>query len=199
MIVKTYSTARERDRAYGLRSPHPYDPAGNYVVKAVARGPRPRTEGIYLHHAASGVRYERGDRVRAVDAAHSIAAHHMGSKARKGRGWRAPGYNAVLTLGPDGPELAWLQHWDAIGAHSQGENSIGFGLCIFGNFSKEKMPPELEQATLHVLRALCKWYKLPASAILGHREAPGASTECPGSSINMDALRSMVYGAKGNA
>lgn len=117
------------------------------------------------------------------------------------RGWRDIGYHYVIrqVLGEvlveegrpqDGDDH--LEPWE-YGAHVQGSNARSLGICVVGNFSKEKMPPMLKAYLLLTLYKLCKKHDLdPMCAIRGHREMPKASTECPGTKVDMTDVRAAV-------
>jgi len=110
-----------------------------------------------------------------------------------GNGWLDIGYNAVVEM-VDGVPLAHFGRPDhVIPAHAEGFNDNSLGICIIGNFSLAAPDPLLTMVAAR--RVVAPWvvqYGVPIENILGHREVPGASTECPGLLFDMDAFRAEV-------
>ena len=72
------------------------------------------------------------------------------------------------------------------GTHTKASQMAGksLGVCLAGDFNQEE-PNEAQLKVLsQILLELCKKYNLPVENVLGHREVPGSSTECPGDSLN---------------
>jgi N-acetyl-anhydromuramyl-L-alanine amidase AmpD len=93
------------------------------------------------------------------------------------------GYHFVV-LG-DGT-IAMGRMLSEIGAHAKGHNLKSIGICVVGdNTQKEHWWTDEQivclRALVQVLQILC-----PQTEILGHRDLPGAATECPG--LNVLAL-----------
>lgn len=67
------------------------------------------------------------------------------------------------------------RHPDERGAHALGNNSDSIGICLVG-MSKFTRP---QWAALSLI---CDAYRrdIPGLRIIGHMDAPGAATECPG-------------------
>jgi N-acetyl-anhydromuramyl-L-alanine amidase AmpD len=139
------------------------------------RGPKNRWKYIVIHHSATD-----GGNASVFDRAH------------RGRGWDELGYHFVLCNGNGGKSgkvevgSRWQkQKW---GAHTGGTpdneyNNVGIGICVVGSFSKS-LP---SRAQLKSLRELVTWlaakYDIPAGNVIGHREAPDTSTDCPGDAL----------------
>jgi len=71
------------------------------------------------------------------------------------------------------------------GMHTKasGMNLKSIGVCVAGDFNKEK-PTSAQLKTLEaILKNLASKYHLPKDRILGHREVEGAATECPGDNL----------------
>jgi N-acetyl-anhydromuramyl-L-alanine amidase AmpD len=113
-------------------------------------------------------------------------------KMHRARGWDGLGYHFVIDSGQGGPDgrvevgERWrLQKW---GAHTGGTpdneyNNHGIGICLVGNFM-ESSPSDAQLASLKALVCdLAARYAIPPGRIIGHRDAPGASTECPGDEL----------------
>lgn len=137
-----------------------------------------------------------------------IVIHHSatptGSAAEfdaehRARGWDGLGYhfvidnksggsNGLIEVGP-----RWrIQKWGAhTGKTPDNEyNNHGIGICVVGDFSRH-MPSQAQLASLQRLVCyLMTQYNIPAYRVIGHRDAPGTSTECPG-----DCLHAYIHGA----
>jgi len=140
-----------------------------------------QVERIIVHHAAIPAGEATLERIR---------REHV-----EGRGWRDIGYHFVVELGPGGVwrVRAGRPTW-AEGAHcrASGMNRRSLGVCLAGYWSPGHdgaPPPEAWRLLVSLLAALCHDRGLVAANILGHREVPGAKTECPGRSFGLDALR----------
>jgi hypothetical protein len=118
---------------------------------------------LVIHH--SGVR-----RSLAGANAEGYARFHVQS-----RGWRHIAYTWVIEA--DGTTRRCLSN-DEQGAHVGIANPYSLGICLTGDFTKEKPTTEQERA----LRALVPFVRKEVPSIKyirGHREMPGASTTCP--------------------
>jgi hypothetical protein len=63
-----------------------------------------------------------------------------------------------------------------VGAHTRGQNSTSQAICCVGNFENDAVTPEMVAA----IRLLVRNY---GPLLGGHRDAPGASTACPGRNL----------------
>lgn len=99
-----------------------------------------------------------------------------------GRGWSAIGYHVVVHEGADGVWRASCGRDPAYpGAHAAPTNAESIGVAVCGNYVEEPLPDAAESVLAEVLAGFCRLLELPATAILGHREVPGATvTACPG-------------------
>jgi hypothetical protein len=137
------------------------------LVRDSKRGPilRP-VSGIthlVIHHSA--VR-----RSQAGANAEGYARFHVQT-----RGWRHIAYTWVIEQ--DGTTKRCLSNTEQ-GAHVGIANPYSLGICLTGDFTKEKPTAEQERA----LRALVPFVRKEVPSIKyirGHREMPGASTTCP--------------------
>lgn len=116
----------------------------------------------------------------------------------RGKGWDELGYHFVIPNGKGGPDGSvevgsrWrCQKW---GSHTGGTpdneyNNLGIGICVVGDWSRSLPTPAqlagLRQLVLHLART----YRIPLRNIIGHRDAPGAKTACPG-----DAFHKHLHG-----
>jgi N-acetylmuramoyl-L-alanine amidase len=162
--------------------PPPYTPPTPGAIPA-AWDVQPQREWKYIviHHSAS----EKGN-AAVFDAEH------------RARGWQCLGYDFVIDNGNGGPDgrvevgPRWPQQIQ--GAHTgktpgNAYNEVGIGICLVGDFTSH-MPTAGQLASLQKLTLfLCRRYGISPSNVIGHRDAPGAHTECPG-----DQLHAYVHG-----
>ncbi|NLW85304.1 MAG: N-acetylmuramoyl-L-alanine amidase [Planctomycetes bacterium] len=141
-------------------------------AKWLAQGYRP-WRYIVVHHSATA-----GGNAQVFDEFHRLK-----------RGWDELGYHFVITNGNGGPDglvevgSRWnVQKW---GAHTGGTpdneyNEYGIGICLVGDFT-DSLPSQAQMESLRrLLEYLSARYGIPARNIIGHRDAPGAKTQCPG-------------------
>lgn len=127
-----------------------------------------------------------------------IVVHHSatptGSAAEfdvehRDRGWDGLGYHFVIDNGHGGPDgrvevgQRWrIQKWGAHTGKTPGNeyNYHGIGICLVGDFINH-MPSANQLASLRRLVGyLMAKYDIPVENVVGHRDGPGTSTECPG-------------------
>jgi len=108
-------------------------------------------------------------------------------KLHKRKGWEGIGYDFVIDNGTNGKadgqiEVSprWIKQED--GAHCQASdmNSKGIGICLVGNFSKERVSEKQMDSLVYLVNILRKYYKIPKDHIMGHGQVLRARTECPG-------------------
>jgi len=127
---------------------------------------------IVLHHSAS----DSGS-AAVFDAEH------------RARGWDGLGYHFVIDNGKGGLDgqieigERWkLQKWGAHTGFTPGNeyNNYGIGICLVGDFTNS-MPTHAQMASMKqlVLELMSK-YDIPPENVIGHRDAPGTNTACPG-------------------
>jgi N-acetyl-anhydromuramyl-L-alanine amidase AmpD len=114
------------------------------------------------------------------------------------RGWATIGYHYVVRR--DGT-VETGRPVTQQGSHVRGLNHRSIGICLSGNHDVAPMTAKQRAALLDLLKTLCRRYKLPASAVLGHKEvntlvAAGkldkiyaTSKSCPGRYVDMRAIR----------
>jgi hypothetical protein len=155
--------------------PSPRRPAASGDAAWKVGEPRP-WKYIVIHHTAT----VRGNS-ETFDAAH------------RARGWDELGYHFVITNGDGGPDgqvevgSRWRsQKW---GAHCGGTpgneyNNFGVGICLVGDFSRDMPSPEQMASLRKLVRYLMIEYEIPPRNVIDHREAPCASTACPGEKLH---------------
>lgn len=125
---------------------------------------------LIIHHSATS---RDGTTFGAIKSYHT-----------KTLGWEDCGYHYVIT--GEGI-LFYGRHVEFVGDHCKtpapSMNFRSLGICLTGNFEIEK-PSDAQIVTLeNLLLSLSSGYKIPIANILGHREAPGAATLCPGKNL----------------
>lgn len=140
-----------------------------------------KTQGPYtritVHHSADKDPVSLdGSSAKTFEAVREIQHAHMDGKET---GYGDIGYHFVIDpYGRvlEGRELVYK------GAHAYGDNNIGnIGICLIGNFDKEKPTKAALESLQRVIEHLRKTYTIPRSRVYGHREL--RSTECPGDNL----------------
>jgi N-acetylmuramoyl-L-alanine amidase len=134
-------------------------------MSTVSYTPRPRTEYIAIHCAATKPSQDIGEA--------EIRQWH------KDRGWSDVGYNVVIRrsgLIEIGRPLDWQ------GAHVAGYNDEAIGVCLVGGIDDDGKPANnftTDQfvSLLACLRFLRRY--APDARIQGHRDFPGVLKDCP--------------------
>ena len=108
----------------------------------------------------------------------AIASIHM-----KQNGWSSIGYQYMILDG----KIYKLHNDDDIAPHTEGYNSSSIGICIHGNFSKEKLSDNDKKKLIWLIRMLQDKYKLDKSKVVKHGDLN--ATECCGYNININEIR----------
>jgi len=170
----------------------------------------PMTDIIQANNLGKAAQLEKGQRLVIPNAATTKAAiplyptrkwkyiiiHHSATDEgnayyfnilHRRKGWNEIGYDFVIDNGTknkaDGAiEVSprWIRQ--EVGAHCRASdmNSKGIGICLVGNFSKERISEKQLDSLIYLINVLRKYYRIPMSRIMGHGQVPGARTECPG-------------------
>ena len=89
------------------------------------------------------------------------------------------GYHYYITR--DG-HVYQTRHENLVGAHARHYNQHSIGVCYEGGLTPEGVPADTrtteQKASLHALLKSLK-ADYPDAVILGHRDLPGAHTQCP--------------------
>jgi len=108
-------------------------------------------------------------------------------KLHKRKGWEGIGYDFVIDNGTNGKadgqiEVSprWIKQEDGAHCRASDMNSKGIGICLVGNFSKERVSEKQMASLVYLVNILRKYYKIPQNHIMGHGQVSGAKTECPG-------------------
>jgi len=146
-------------------------PSGQAQAEWAAEGHRP-WRYIVIHHSAT----QRGSAA-------------LFDKWHRAKGWDELGYHFVIDNGDGGPDggievgRRWrTQKW---GAHCGGTpnneyNNYGIGICLVGDFSRRGASRRQLAALKRLVTYLAATYNIPADRVVGHCDAPNASTACPG-------------------
>jgi len=128
---------------------------------------------IVQHYSATPI--ERDFTAADIDAMH------------RARGFREIGYHYFIRkngMVETGRDLSQPGRFET-GAHSQGENSASVGICVEGgvtldapNIGVDNRTPAQIKAQIALIRELLG--RFPNAKVQGHRDMPGAATQCPG-------------------
>jgi N-acetyl-anhydromuramyl-L-alanine amidase AmpD len=97
------------------------------------------------------------------------------------------GYHFLIDNGTRGKALGqievgprWIKQMQ--GAHVKvGDwNQKSIGIAVVGNFSETGLPDRMMESLVFLVVTLKKFYGIRDQNIVGHRDVPGAATECPG-------------------
>jgi N-acetyl-anhydromuramyl-L-alanine amidase AmpD len=143
---------------------------------------------IVIHHSGE----HRGD-TAAIDNAHV-----------RERGWEGIGYHFVIGNGFPMPrgrvDATWRWRQQYHGAHAGSQpaqapyNQDGIGICIIGNYDEDDLDPLVERRLVQLCVLLIHHAPgLSPASIIGHRDVPGKSTDCPGAHIDINHIRFLVH------
>ena len=179
-IPEATSANRTQSRPAERHIPQPNQSAQGKATNWVPQAfPRP-WKWIVIHHSAT----DRG-------SAAIFDRYH------RGKGWDELGYHFVIGNGRGAVDgkvevgSRWVkQKW---GAHCKtpgnAYNTYGIGICIVGKYSDKLPSPAQLDSLRRLVRFLSDRYGIAPANIIGHRDAPGTSTKCPG-----DTLHRYIHG-----
>lgn len=82
------------------------------------------------------------------------------------------------------------------GAHVSGKNTDrnlrGIGICLIGNFEKEKVTSQQYDSLVSLTKRVMQTYGISANNVTGHGYTPGESTKCPGKNFPMGRFLSDI-------
>lgn len=109
----------------------------------------------------------------------------------KRRGFREIGYHKYIRKSgrvEKGRDLSQPGRFEQ-GAHSKGENSASIGICYEGGVTADNpnkgfdtRTPEQVESMIRVINDLLERY--PNAKVVGHKDMPGAATQCPGFDVS---------------
>ncbi len=111
----------------------------------------------------------------------------------RSRGMDELGYHFVITNGNGGPDGKvqvgsrwWRQKWGAHTGATPGNeyNNFGIGICLVGDFT-DRVPSDAQLTSLRrLVLYLIPAHEIAPENVVEHREAPNASTACPGETLH---------------
>lgn len=123
-------------------------------------------------------------------------------KSHRSRGWKEIGYDFVIDNGTFGKadgqiEVTprWIKQQNGAHCSASGMNYKGIGICLVGNFSKDKLSEKQMESLVYLIGLLRDYYNIPADNIMGHGQVIGAKTECPGKNFPWYEFRKRLAGA----
>jgi N-acetylmuramoyl-L-alanine amidase len=156
--------------AWGARAPRPLNVLPNNPNK------------ILIHHTA-GPNSSDTSVAHAHAMARSIQNSHMDAN-----GWPDSGQHFTISRGGHILEgrhhsLPRLQAGSGMveGTHCPGQNNQAIGIENEGTYISGLPPAALYNRLVHLCAYICQQYRLPATAIFGHRDF--RATECPGTTF----------------
>ncbi|MGC8720693.1 MAG: N-acetylmuramoyl-L-alanine amidase [Thermodesulforhabdaceae bacterium] len=126
---------------------------------------------IIVHHTATE-----------IGKAFTIHESHQMRGFINGLGYHFLIDNGTLGKGDGQIEVSprWIKQEDGAHCKAGGMNSAGIGVALVGNFNETTPSQAQLNSLVELLRALMSYYRIPPSNVMGHRDVPGANTDCPG-------------------
>lgn len=126
-----------------------------------------------------------------------IIIHHSGTEDGSAlqfhrwhlnKGWdKGVGYHFVIDRNESSKQDGqiestprWIKQEDGAHCKAGDMNTRGIGICLVGNFDKERVSEKQMESLVFLVNKLRRHYKVPLNRIMGHGEVTGASTHCPG-------------------
>ena len=146
-------------------------PNAKTMRHVIALYPNPRWKYIIVHHTAT-----------------DIGNAKLIQRSHEDRGfWHGLGYHFLIdngTLGKGNGQIEVAPRWikQQAGAHCKagGMNEVAIGISLVGNFNQELPTQAQIDSLVYLIKTLCRYYGIPYNNIKGHRDVPGAATDCPG-------------------
>jgi len=152
------------------------------VRPVIALYPSSKWKYIIIHHSAT-------------DSGNANSLYDLHNR----RGFSGLGYDFIIDNGTgskqDGQiEVSgrWVKQIDGAHCLAGGMNHQGIGICLVGNFSRERVSSKQLDSLVYLVNLLRKYYGIPQEKILGHGQVPGAATECPGLRFPWDEFKSRL-------
>ena len=157
-------------------------PGAASVRPVVTLYPSKKWKYIIIHHSAT----EEGNSL----------AFHM---SHKGKGWDSIGYHFVIDNGSSSKKDGqiettprWLKQLDGAHCKAGNMNTKAIGICLVGNFDKERVTTKQMESLVYLVTTLKRYYRIPSRNILRHGEVRGATTHCPGKKFPWSAFKRQV-------
>jgi hypothetical protein len=130
---------------------------------------------MWVHHGASG-----DSTLRTLQA---YERYHVGVL-----GWRAPGWSFAVCYEGSEAVVYEIRGWGHTGAHTAGDNHDSHGVVLVGDWTSGSVPGPMVHALAWLACHAGEEGYGPREVTGGHRQAPGAETDCPGDA-GMRAVR----------
>lgn len=157
-------------------------PAAAPIKPVVALFQTDKWKYIVVHHSAT-------------DEGNALAFYQSHRK----RGWDSIGYHFVIDNGSEGKQDGqievsprWVKQQDGAHCKASGMNSKGIGICLVGNFNNEYVSQKQLDSLVYLITTMRRYYDIPNRNILGHKQVPGAQTECPGKNFPWKELNRRI-------
>jgi N-acetylmuramoyl-L-alanine amidase len=125
---------------------------------------------VFIHHSANPSPLPDAE----VAAMKAVQNFHMDTNH-----WNDIGYSFVVM--PSG-NVYEGRGWFIVGAHTEGHNSTGYGICLEGNFMTEQPTPAALHSTIQLIQeGIDDKAMIPGPTVQGHRDV--FATACPGDNL----------------
>jgi len=109
---------------------------------------------------------------------------------------RGLGYHFVIDNGTttriDGQIEAsprWVKQMDGAHCNAAGMNQCGIGVCLVGDFTNHPPSDRQMDSLVLLVNALRRYYRIPMSRVIRHKDVPGKNTACPGDSFPWEEFK----------
>jgi len=127
-----------------------------------------KVEYIVIHHSATD---------RLTTTFNGVRNYHLSL------GWDDIGYHYFIA--GNGAIIKGREEYTN-GAHCRSNrmNHRSIGICLAGDFTKEKPSENQIKSLISLIARIQKHYNMPNEKVLGHKDVDGARTPCPGCLID---------------
>lgn len=146
-------------------------PKARYFRNVIPLYPNSKWRYIVLHHTATE-----------IGKARVINDCHLNRGFIYGLGYHFLIDNGTLGKGDGQIEISprWIKQLDGAHCKAGGMNHKAIGIALVGNFDEERPTEAQIHSLILLLKVLTEYYDIPPSHVVGHRDVPGAKTDCPG-------------------
>ncbi len=146
-------------------------PNAKYFRNIIPLYPNPKWHYIIIHHTGTE-----------IGKAFSIHESHYRRGFINGLGYHFLIDNGTLGKGDGQIEISprWIKQEDGAHCKAGGMNSVAIGVALVGNFNETQPTKAQLDSLITLVKYLMEYYRIPYSNIMGHRDVPGANTDCPG-------------------
>jgi LysM repeat protein len=158
-------------------------PGARALRNVVPLYPSNKWKYIIVHHTAT-------------DVGKALLVH----RSHEDRGfWNGIGYHFLIdngSLGKGDGQIEVAPRWikQQSGAHCKagGMNEKAIGVALVGNFNTDLPTRKQLDSLTYLLNTLSRQYGIASNHIMGHRDVPGAATDCPGKRFPWATVRGML-------